>query len=238
MHQLRKIKIWNLGILCAITFAAAPILVSAVDGAVFKLRHGDADSLAFDMASYGLKFGDYLKAKVLFDRLIAAKPTDANLYAERGDCLSALGHTDEAIADWTRAIEFLGGGGKELHDNRGMALLSQGKALAAHSDFQLAVKLCDLEADKTRFLLHDAESLLYLNRLNESHEICSTIIDKTDDKIAQSKIEQIDHKLVKGQALFIVSEIQKRRGQIALSKSNAATAQKLGIEKDYMIRQW
>jgi tetratricopeptide (TPR) repeat protein len=83
---------------------------------------------------------DYTQAVALCDRGLALKPDDALSYNERGAALSWLNRNDEAIADYSKAIE-RDSALYRAYRNRASAYLHQEKLDQAVADCTAAIKI-------------------------------------------------------------------------------------------------
>lgn len=84
--------------------------------------------------------GDYEKAIVHFNMVIASQPDMGEAYNDRGLAYYAMGETDRAIADFNKAIELLPNPAVP-YSNRGGLYLFQGNREQALADLDKAIEL-------------------------------------------------------------------------------------------------
>jgi tetratricopeptide (TPR) repeat protein len=92
-----------------------------------------------DTADELFNAGEYQQAIEAYDRVLAENPQDYYAYGQRGECYRMLSRYDEAIADFTRAIE-LSPGYARAYFNRGTARARAGDQAGAALDWRAAIE--------------------------------------------------------------------------------------------------
>ncbi len=169
-----------------------------------------------------------------FDRAVAAKPSEPNMYARRGDCHAALGDHQRALANYRRA---LGLDSKlfDVHRSMGQALVACGehrKALVAYDRaIRLAPRYVDFYLERSAIREHlddivaaiqDLDRVLALDptRIDTRIHRAFLLVRTGDVTVSSAAFEEVLGELETDQAQEVLSLVGKAR--VALGQTEQA----------------
>jgi tetratricopeptide (TPR) repeat protein len=115
----------------------------------------------------------YIDIETIWRTTIARNPGAWMAYSNLGSFLTARGNTNEAIADFRKALELWPAQSKD-HNNLGKALIQQGRVAEAMTEFQTASKISpndpDAESNLGAALLQQGKSEEAISHLRQAVE--------------------------------------------------------------------
>src|SRR5207237_5485383 len=108
------------------------------------------------------------------DRLIAAQPGEWPLYHRRGRAHAALGQGDQAVADYTKAID-LGADDWQVWLDRALAHAESSRWDKAAADYARAV---DMGATSAEVLNHHALLRLAVGDTKGYRRVCADLLER------------------------------------------------------------